>query len=222
MEDIDNLLRAYDEEIQKIQRISRDHSRRIFEENEKLMAELDAKRKELDLRRKQVDMLAVQNKIDTRKLDLKKQKNARKDGSQLASMEQKKADENVLGLVEEQKREKEAALRKILQLEKQLAAKQKLELEIQQLRGQLQVMKHRGRKRRLSEEESEISESEIDDYEEKFYLHLKDGKLKVKNTDTLYKCPFCAGKKKQDYNYKDLLQHANGVGTSNRKAKVKA
>nr|XP_010911457.2 factor of DNA methylation 5 [Elaeis guineensis] len=151
MEDIDNLLRAYDEEIQKIQRISRDHSRRIFEENEKLMAELDAKRKELDLRRKQVDMLAVQNEIDTRKLDLEKQKNARKDGSQLASMEQKKADENVLGLVEEQKREKEAALRKILQLEKQLDAKQKLELEIQQLRGQLQVMKHMG-----GEEDSEV------------------------------------------------------------------
>lgn len=57
-----------------MQRISRDHSRRIFEENEKLRAELDSKRKELDLRRKQLDKLAVQNEIDRRKLDVEKQK----------------------------------------------------------------------------------------------------------------------------------------------------
>nr|XP_029120682.1 protein INVOLVED IN DE NOVO 2 isoform X2 [Elaeis guineensis]XP_029120683.1 protein INVOLVED IN DE NOVO 2 isoform X2 [Elaeis guineensis] len=152
MEDRDKLLRAYNEEIQKMQCISRDHSRRIFEENEKLRAELDSKRKELDVRRKQLDKLAVQNEIERRKLDVEKQKNAMKDSSlQLASMEQKKADKNVLRLVEEQKREKEAALRKILQLEKQLDAKQKLELEIQQLRGQLQVMKHMG-----GEEDSEV------------------------------------------------------------------
>ncbi|KAG5618684.1 hypothetical protein H5410_018508 [Solanum commersonii] len=38
------------------------------------------------------------------------------------------------------------------------------------------------------------------------------------------RCPFCAGKKKQDYKYKDLLQHATGVGkgSANRSAKQKA
>lgn len=39
-------------------------------------------------------------------------------------------------------REKEAALRKILELEKQLDAKQKLEMEIEELKGKLEVMKH--------------------------------------------------------------------------------
>lgn len=39
-------------------------------------------------------------------------------------------------------REKHAALKKILLLEQQLDAKQKLELEIQQLKGKLKVMEH--------------------------------------------------------------------------------
>ena len=39
-------------------------------------------------------------------------------------------------------REKHAALKKILMLEQQLDAKQKLELEIQQLKGKLKVMEH--------------------------------------------------------------------------------
>lgn len=39
-------------------------------------------------------------------------------------------------------REKEDALKKILHLEKQLDAKQALELEIEQLKGKLQVLKH--------------------------------------------------------------------------------
>ncbi len=39
-------------------------------------------------------------------------------------------------------REKEAAVKKILKLEQQVDAKQKLELDIQQLKGKLEVMKH--------------------------------------------------------------------------------
>ncbi|CAN1195022.1 Factor of DNA methylation 1 [Linum perenne] len=57
-------------------------------------------------------------------------------------MEQKKADENVLRLRVLVLREKEVALNKIIQLEKQLDAKQKLEMEIQELKGKLNVMKH--------------------------------------------------------------------------------
>ncbi|XP_039129382.1 LOW QUALITY PROTEIN: protein INVOLVED IN DE NOVO 2-like [Dioscorea cayenensis subsp. rotundata] len=145
MEERDVLHQAYNEEIRKMQRLARDHSQKVFEENEKLRSELDIKRKELDERCKQLDQLVAQNDIEKQRLDDEKQKNALKNSSlHLATMEQKKADENVLRLVEEQKREKEAALRKILHLERQLDAKQKLELEIQQLKGKLQVMKHMG------------------------------------------------------------------------------
>ncbi|KAJ0979515.1 hypothetical protein J5N97_014989 [Dioscorea zingiberensis] len=145
MEEKDTLHQAYNEEIQKMQRLARDHSRKVFEENEKLRSELDFKRKELDERCKQLDQLVAQTDIEKQRLDDEKQKNALKNSSlHLATLEQKKADENVLRLVEEQKREKEAALQKILHLERQLDAKQKLELEIQQLKGKLQVMKHMG------------------------------------------------------------------------------
>ena len=75
-----------------------------------------------------------------------------------------------------------------------------------------------------SDEESDISESEIVEYKEKPYEQLKTGKYKVKGTNGTLRCPFCAGKKKQDYRYKDLLQHASGVakGSANRSAKQKA
>lgn len=75
-----------------------------------------------------------------------------------------------------------------------------------------------------SGEESDLSESEINDYIEKPYEQLKSGKYQVKALNGSLRCPFCAGKKKQDYKYKDLLQHASGVGkgSANRSAIQKA
>ncbi|URE07329.1 XH domain [Musa troglodytarum] len=166
MEQRDLLLQSYNEEIQRMQQLARHNSRRVLAENESLRSELDSKRRELEARGKQLEKLVAQNEIDTRKLAEEKRKvaiffmramfclfhvqnAAKKSLLQLAAMEQKKADEEVLRLLEDQKREKEAALNKILQLEKQLDQKQKLELEIQQLKGQLQIMKH------MEEEEEE-------------------------------------------------------------------
>lgn len=57
-----------------MQCLARDHSRRIFEENECLRAQLDSKRKELDLRCKQLDKLVAQNDMEKSKLDVEKQK----------------------------------------------------------------------------------------------------------------------------------------------------
>ncbi|GKD93552.1 factor of DNA methylation 1-like protein [Tanacetum coccineum] len=69
-----------------------------------------------------------------------------------------------------------------------------------------------------SGEESELSESEIFEYKDKPYEQLK-----VKYPNGILKCPFCAGKKKQNFKHKDLHQHASGVskGSSNRSAKQK-
>lgn len=75
-----------------------------------------------------------------------------------------------------------------------------------------------------SDEESDISESEISDYSQKPYEDLRAGKYKVKNLNGTVRCPYCAGKKKQDYKYKELFQHASGVskGSANRSAQQKA
>ncbi|KAI8572800.1 hypothetical protein RHMOL_Rhmol01G0228700 [Rhododendron molle] len=69
-----------------------------------------------------------------------------------------------------------------------------------------------------------MSDSEIDDYKQKPYEDLKKRKYMVKNQDRTLRCPFCPRKKKQQYKYRDILQHASGVGTgvAGRKAKAKA
>ncbi|RVX07812.1 Factor of DNA methylation 1 [Vitis vinifera] len=128
-----------------MQRLARDHVQRILGEQEKLNYELDSKRKELDNWSKELNKREALTEREKQKLDDEKKKNNDRNNSlQMASIEQRKADENVLKLVEEQKREKEEALSKILQLEKQLDAKQKLEMEIEEIKGKLQVMKHLG------------------------------------------------------------------------------
>ncbi|KAF8393058.1 hypothetical protein HHK36_021299 [Tetracentron sinense] len=157
IEEKDKLHHAYNEEMRKMQRFARDHTLRILDENEKLSHNLESKRKEIDWRSKELNKSEALTERERKKLDEEKEKvhekrdyitaaaavNAAKNDSLLmASLEQKKADENVLRLVEEQKREKEAALNKILTLEKQLDAKQKLELEIAELKGKLRVMKY--------------------------------------------------------------------------------
>ncbi|EOA25333.1 hypothetical protein CARUB_v10018651mg [Capsella rubella] len=75
------------------------------------------------------------------------------------------------------------------------------------------------------DEDSDISESEMDEYGDKMYLNLKGGKVKVKLSPQAFVCPYCPNKKKPSFQYKDLLQHASGVGNSNsekRSAKEKA
>lgn len=75
------------------------------------------------------------------------------------------------------------------------------------------------------EEDSDMSESEMEEHADKIYLTLKSGKLKVKLSPQAFTCPYCPNKKKPSFQFKDLLQHASGVGNSNsekRTSKEKA
>ncbi|KAK1413122.1 hypothetical protein QVD17_34889 [Tagetes erecta] len=145
LEEKDNLHQAFFEETRKMQRLAREHVKRVLDEQEMLNADLEKRRKKLDSWGKELNKREALTEREKQKLDEEKQKNDLQNSSlQLASLEQKKADESVLRLVEEQKREKEEALKKVLELERQLDAKQKLEMEIEELKGKLQVMKHLG------------------------------------------------------------------------------
>ena len=57
-------------------------------------------------------------------------------------------------------REKQAALEKILNLQQQLAAKENHELEIEQLQGKLEVVKHQGLE---SKEKIDVPSQELKD-----------------------------------------------------------
>lgn len=174
IEEKDKLNQAYYEESRKMQRLAQNHVRRILEEQEKLNYELESKRKELDSWSKELNKREALTERERQKLDEEKKKNdVRNSSLKMASIEQKRADENVLRLVEEQKREKEEALNKILELEKQLDTKQKLEMEIEELKGKIQVMKHLGdqddtgvqKKMKEMTEELEGKVGEMDDLE---------------------------------------------------------
>ncbi|XP_078178386.1 factor of DNA methylation 2-like isoform X2 [Carex rostrata] len=142
-EDKKRLHDSYNEEMRSLQRKARESAHRIFEENEKLKHDLDNKKKEIESRTRELDRLEAASEGDKRRLHDEKQKAAMENSSlEMASMVQQRADEEVLKLVEDQKREKEEAFAKLLQLEKQLYEKQELELEIEQLNGTLKVMKH--------------------------------------------------------------------------------
>ncbi|KAJ9698427.1 hypothetical protein PVL29_007490 [Vitis rotundifolia] len=134
----DAMHQAFNEEITKIQQQARDHFEKISLEHAKSTMQLEAQKKELEKREKELEKRKAQNESERRKIYNEKKMNMK------ATIEQKKADENVLRLAEDQRREKEKLHKRIIELERKLDAKQALELEIERMRGALQVMKHMG------------------------------------------------------------------------------
>ncbi|XP_057430702.1 factor of DNA methylation 5-like isoform X2 [Lotus japonicus] len=65
--------------------------------------------------------------------------------------------------------------------------------------------------------DSEVKESDKYDYMERYYDEIKAGKYRTKNPNATLRCPFCEAKKKQEFQFKDLLQHASGIGTCSAK-----
>ncbi|XP_010520107.1 PREDICTED: protein INVOLVED IN DE NOVO 2-like [Tarenaya hassleriana] len=141
----EKLLQGYNEELKKTQQIQMDHFYRIFGDHEKQKILLETLRQELEWRGLELEQREAHNEIERKKLAEELEENAIKNSSlQLAAMEQQKADEEVRKLAEEQQSLKKKLHEKTIELERQLDQKQALELEIEQLNGQLKVMKHMG------------------------------------------------------------------------------
>ncbi|MCL7040007.1 hypothetical protein MKW94_012218 [Papaver nudicaule] len=139
----DKLYQNYNDEIIKMQQNAKNHFQRILQERDKVKSEMDTQRKELERRRSELEKREAQNEIERNKLAEEKLQNDTKNSSlEMASEVQKKTDENVLKLAEDQKKEKEILHNRILALKKKLDAKQALELEIERLKGNLNVLKH--------------------------------------------------------------------------------
>ncbi|PIN24385.1 hypothetical protein CDL12_02918 [Handroanthus impetiginosus] len=136
----EEMVQRYNEEIKKMQDSASDQLLKISEEHERSKAELKARREELKLREKELKQRQALNESEKRKLDNQKKMN------EMAIMEQRKAEEKMLKLAEEQKRKKELLHKKIIELEAKLdqkqALEQALELQIQRMKGAIEVMKH--------------------------------------------------------------------------------
>ncbi|KAF9616561.1 hypothetical protein IFM89_030328 [Coptis chinensis] len=187
MEEKEKIQQTHNEEIRELQRTARQRTHRILYENERwskeLKSDLESRRRGIERWSKELNKREAFNERERKKLDEEKNESKMKNNSlDMASVEQKKADEDVLRLIEDQKREKEAALHKILQLEKKLDAKQKLELEIQELRGNLQVMKHMGGEddNKLQDDMKKIDEELKDKIEEMDDLEAMNQTLLIK------------------------------------------
>ncbi|XP_078446272.1 factor of DNA methylation 5-like [Wolffia australiana] len=173
MDEKDKLHLTYNKEMEKMQKLSRDHSRRIFEENETLRRQVELRQAELDSRNKKLSELVARNDTERRELDLEREKIAETKKSLGDAL--KIADEKFLKLATDHKTEKEATLNKILQLEKQLDEKQKLELEIAQLKRNMQLMKHgMGGDYELVEMSKEFKEKKMEEMSKELEEKIED------------------------------------------------
>ncbi|XP_057436898.1 factor of DNA methylation 4 [Lotus japonicus] len=152
----------YNNETKKMQMSERDRLENILKDHEKARLELEAQRKKLDDREKGLQKRQAQNINERKKLDLEKKNNEK------AIMEQNKADEKMMHLAEEQKKQKEKLHRKIHELQRELDAKQTLELEIERLRGAVLVMKHMGEDDVDEKKKLDAIKMELQDKEEEW------------------------------------------------------
>ncbi|KAA8543870.1 hypothetical protein F0562_021953 [Nyssa sinensis] len=162
MKQKEEMIEAYNEEMKALQQGACDQLEKIFIDHERSKSQLEAQREVLEMREKELWERQALNESEKRKLSNEKKMNER------AILEQKKADENMLKLAEQQKRQKEKLHKRIIELEKKLDAKQALELEIERMRGAIQVMKHMGEdgdmevKRKMESIQKDLKEKEED------------------------------------------------------------
>ncbi|GJR37290.1 involved in de novo 2-like protein [Tanacetum coccineum] len=136
---------AYNEEIQKMHLRAQEHIQKIFDDHDRTKMQIENERRVLELQANELQKREVVNENERKKLAQEIEENsARTSSLRIASDVQRKADESVIKLADDHKREKEKLDEKIIYLEKQLDAKHAFELKIKGLEAKLEVKKHMG------------------------------------------------------------------------------
>ncbi|KAL5703601.1 hypothetical protein ACHQM5_022130 [Ranunculus cassubicifolius] len=150
MDQNNRLHQIHNEEMKKEQQTASDRFKWILEENEKLKSELGFKKKDLETYRKELDKREAENESDRRTLIEEKKKNMELNTSlEKANLARKEAEDNILKLAESQQREEEELHQRV----RQLKIKHNLKMEIEQLKGNVNVMEHM-----VSDNEVEVKE----------------------------------------------------------------
>ncbi|KAK1398579.1 Factor of DNA methylation 4 [Heracleum sosnowskyi] len=134
----ENLVKAYNEELEMRQKQQCKEIENIYYEHERMKLMLEGKREELWLYEKGLREREYLNGTERRRLYHLKEK---KEKNEKAIIEQKKAEESMMKLADTHKKEKHQLYQRIIELQKKLDDKQRLELDIEQMRGALEVMR---------------------------------------------------------------------------------
>ncbi|XP_073136533.1 factor of DNA methylation 4-like [Henckelia pumila] len=133
---MEHMVQKFNEEMKKMQDDASDKLRKVSEDHARSKAELEAQRDVLESREKELKGLQHLNQSERRKLHYQKEM------IEMAIREQNNADDKMLKLADDHKRDKELLHKKIIELEVNLDQKQALELQIESLKGTVEVMKH--------------------------------------------------------------------------------
>ncbi|XP_047312976.1 protein INVOLVED IN DE NOVO 2-like [Impatiens glandulifera] len=178
MKKTEEMVHLHNQKITTMRDEAYNYLRNVWDSHERSMSELECQREKLKQREEELKELETVTENEQRRFDHEKKMN------EMAILEQKKVDEKMMNLLEEQKtklcidesekllqKEKEKLHAKAMDLEKKIDAKQALELEIERLRGAVGVMKHMNEagdvdaKKKMDEVEEELKEK-LDDLEE--------------------------------------------------------
>ncbi|MCD7457546.1 hypothetical protein HAX54_035385, partial [Datura stramonium] len=156
----EEMVQNYNDEMEMMRDKAFNQLHDVICEHEKSKMQLEARKQQLILQEQEWRKREALNESEKRKLDHQKEMNER------AILEQRNADEKMLKLAEDHKREKEQLHNRIIELEAKLDQKQALQLQIERLRGSLEVMRHMNvegdleAKKKLESIQEEIKESE--------------------------------------------------------------
>ncbi|KAK4440866.1 Factor of DNA methylation 4 [Sesamum alatum] len=158
----EEMVQRYNEELKKMHDNASKKLRQISEEQKRSKSELEARREALKLREKDLRQRQALNDTEKQKLDNQNKMN------ETAILQQKKADQQMLNLVEEQKRQKQLLHKKIIELEAKLDQKQALELQILRMKGDIEVRKY------ITDEGDKEDEKKLESVEEELRDKLEE------------------------------------------------